>query len=76
MGVRRLTGMNSDAINIAAHIAMEPTAAHICRFGMDGWLISVDIQLPHFQSPYAFSRTNGHRPADKQSVDDAVALIG
>ncbi|MNN80121.1 hypothetical protein D3C81_1968220 [compost metagenome] len=31
MGVSRLTGMNSEAINRATHRAMEPTALPICR---------------------------------------------
>ena len=31
IGVSRLTGMNSDAISIATHSVIEPTALHICR---------------------------------------------
>jgi acid phosphatase family membrane protein YuiD len=31
IGVRRLTGMNSEAINMAAHIAIEATALHSWR---------------------------------------------
>jgi hypothetical protein len=31
IGVRRLTGMNSDAISMAAHIAIEATALHTWR---------------------------------------------
>ncbi|GFO64008.1 hypothetical protein GMPD_19270 [Geomonas paludis] len=31
IGVSRLTGMNSEAISIATHNAIEPTALHVCR---------------------------------------------
>jgi hypothetical protein len=46
IGVKRLTGMNSDAISIAAHIAMDPTALHTWRLETVDWSISVDIEFP------------------------------
>jgi hypothetical protein len=46
IGVKRLTGMNSDAISIAAHIAMDPTALHTWRLETVDWSISVDIVFP------------------------------
>ncbi|CAI8883712.1 hypothetical protein EMIT0158MI4_270038 [Burkholderia ambifaria] len=39
----RLTGMNSEAISIAAHIAIELTALHIFRCELCGDAVNVDI---------------------------------
>jgi hypothetical protein len=38
--------MNSEAINNAAHMAMEPTALQTWRFGMAELSIKVDIDFP------------------------------
>jgi hypothetical protein len=34
MGVRRLTGINSEAINIATYIVIEPTALQVCALAV------------------------------------------
>ncbi|MNY31237.1 hypothetical protein D3C86_1653930 [compost metagenome] len=44
IGVNRLTGMNSEAISIATHIAIEPTALQVCvpeRACGDGEVVKV-----------------------------------
>jgi hypothetical protein len=44
IGVNRLTGMNSEAINIATHSAIEPTALYICRSEIFGCLVVVAVR--------------------------------
>jgi hypothetical protein len=43
IGVNKLTGMNSEAINIATHSAIEPTALQICRSEMSGCIVVVAV---------------------------------
>jgi hypothetical protein len=56
IGVSRLTGMNSEAISIATHKAIEPTALHACRLGMASPIVIV-VMIPFVTSLQFCRRT-------------------